>query len=81
MSDTTDPTTPVPFVTVDPDQTHGIRYLVYLPSGVRVTVDDVTHLDGTVDVWVDTPVFGALAGTVVSIGDTPEDGFATFVSR
>lgn len=61
------------------------RWTIVLPSGITLLVDhDSTNVGGstesvgTVDVWVlpTSPVAGS--ATLVEVGDTPADGFATY---
>lgn len=85
MPAVTDPT-----ITVDVDNggEWATRYVVRLPSGKTVLIDDylapVPAVEPTItDVWVMLPALGDRGteyySTIVALGDTPEDGFATFV--
>lgn len=60
------------------DMTDGERYVITLPSGLKIIVDDFTDqpIDrASVDVWVITDRNESVR---VDIGDTPADGFATY---
>jgi hypothetical protein len=65
-----------PVVTADTDTDGCARWIVVLPTGVRVTIDDRSAQDSTVDIWVDDPFCDRTS--IVAIGDTPADGFATY---
>lgn len=57
------------------DSESSTRWSITLPSGRSLIIDDRFDNTEACDVWV---IFPGSLGTTVAIGDTPEEGFATF---